>query len=111
MPTKEEWYDQAIELQQKGDVDQAIAELEKLIEQHRDYALAHAALSVFYGRLEQHEKAIEHGRKVCDLEPNDPFSFVALSMICQKAGEIPQAEQALMQAREAQMSALHDDDS
>ena len=71
MPTKEEQYDAAIELQQKGQTDEAIGELEKLIEQHADYALAHAALSVFHSRLEQHDKAVEYGQKVCELAPND----------------------------------------
>jgi hypothetical protein len=39
------------------------------------------------------------------LEADDPFSFVALSLLCQKAGRIPDAERALMMARQAQVAA------
>jgi Flp pilus assembly protein TadD len=66
------------------------------------YALAHTALSVFYGRLGRHEEAVAHGRKVCELEPDDPFSFVSLSIVCQKAGRNAEAEEAMRFALEKQ---------
>jgi len=105
MPTPEQMYDEAIELQQNGKLEEAVGRLHELLGQDPSYALAHAALSVFYGNLEKSDEAVEHGRKVCELEPTDPFSFVALSLICQKAGRVGEAEQALMQARQAQMAA------
>jgi len=105
MPTSDAIYDEAIELQQQGRLDDAVGKLHQLLEQDATYALAHAALSVFYSKLEKHDEAIEHGKKVCELEPEDPFSFVAMSLICQKAGRLAEAEQALMQAREAQIAA------
>ena len=105
MPIKEEMYDEAIAIQQKGNLEEAVGKLRELLGAHPDYALAHAALSVFYSKLEKHDEAVEHGQKVCDLEPEDPFSFVAMSLICQKAGRLQEAEQALMQARMAQVAA------
>ena len=105
MATKEEMYDEAIRLQQQGDTEGSVGRLEELLDQHSDYALAHAALSVFYSKLEQHDQAVEHARKVCEMEPEDPFSFVAMSLICQKAGRLAEAEQALMQARQAHVAA------
>ena len=105
MPTKEETYDEAIALQQEGNTAEAIGKLEGLVQEEPDYALAHAALSVFYGKLEEFDKSVEHGRRVCELEPGDPFSFVAMSLICQKAGKIAEAEQALSQAMEKQWAA------
>jgi predicted Zn-dependent protease len=105
MPTHEEAYDEAIALQQKGDLEGAVGKLHELLKEHPDHALAHAALSVFYSKLEKHDEAVEHGQRVCDLEPEDPFSFVAMSLICQKAGRLQEAEQALMQARMAQFAA------
>lgn len=104
MSTSVEMYDEAIQLQQAGRTDEAIAKLQDLLKQDPKYALAHAALSVFYGKLEQYDEAVSHGQKVCELEPDDPFSHVALSLICQKAGLIAEAERALMQARQAQMA-------
>jgi len=37
------------------------------------------ALAVLCGRLKRHDDAIRHGLKVCELEPNEPFSFTAIS--------------------------------
>jgi hypothetical protein len=37
------------------------------------------------------------------LEPDDSFSYVALSLICQKAGMIAEAEMASMEARRRQI--------
>ncbi|MCR4413288.1 MAG: tetratricopeptide repeat protein [Thermoguttaceae bacterium] len=105
MPTVDELYDEAIKTQQQGDLDGGIAKLRDLLASHPDYALAHGALSVFYSKREQYDEAIEHAQRVCELEPEDPFSFVALSLVCQKAGRIAEAEQALWQARQASAQA------
>lgn len=102
MPTSDALYDEAIELQQKGDMEGAVGKLHSLLEQDPSYALAHSALSVFYSRAEDYDRAIEHAQKVCEMEPEDPFSFIALSLVCQKAGMIMEAERAMMQARQAQ---------
>ena len=104
MSTPEVSYDEAIEMQQKGDLEGAIAKLQQLVGQDPGCALAHSALSVFFSKIEKYDEAIEHARRVCELEADDPFSFVALSLVCQKAGRIMDAEQALMQARQAQAS-------
>jgi Flp pilus assembly protein TadD len=104
MPSSDTLYDDAIALQQKGNIDGAIAQLESLLVQDDAFALAHAALSVFYSRTNRHDEAIDHARRVCELEPADPFSFVAMSLICQKAGRTAEAERAMAQARRAQMA-------
>ncbi|MCL4193364.1 MAG: tetratricopeptide repeat protein [Thermoguttaceae bacterium] len=106
MPTHDEIYDQAIVLQQEGKLDEAVGMLQDLVAEAPDYALAHAALSVFYSKQEKYPQAVAHARKVCELEPEDSFSFIALSLVCQKAGMIPEAEQAMFQARQAQVAAM-----
>jgi len=95
-------YDVAIELQQQGRLEEAVGKLHEILKQEETYALAHAALSVFYSRLQRHEEATAHARRVCELEPDDPFSFIALSLICQKAGRLEEAERAMLQARQTQ---------
>jgi Flp pilus assembly protein TadD len=102
MPTVDQLYDEAIDLQQAGKLEEAVGKLEKLAVDHPDYALAHAALSVFYSKLGRQDEAVDHGRLVCELEPEDPFSHMAMSLICQRAGRIPEAEQALGIAMEKQ---------
>ncbi len=85
MATREELYDAADQLKDEGKLDEAVAQLHDLLESRSDYALAHSALAVIYGRLGEHEKAIEHGQKVCELEPGDAFSYTAMSVTCQRA--------------------------
>ena len=102
MASPDQVYDEAIELQQAGKLEDAVTKLESLIAEAPDFALAYAALSVFCQKLGRNDEAVEYGRKVCEIEPEDPFSFMAMSLICQKAGYISEAEQALSQAMEKQ---------
>jgi Flp pilus assembly protein TadD len=102
MPSVDQRYDEAIDMQQAGKLGEAVGKLEELVVDYPDYALAHAALGVFYGKLGRQDEAVEHSRRVCELEPDDPFSFMAMSMICQRVGRIPDAEQALGMAMEKQ---------
>ena len=98
MPTNEELYSDAEKLKDAGDLEGAGAKLITLIEQDAKYALAHSALAVIYTRLRRHDEAIRHAQKVCELEPQDAFSFTALSVTYQRAGKIPEAEHAMAQA-------------
>jgi Flp pilus assembly protein TadD len=102
MPTADQRYDEAIGLQQGGGLEEAVSKLEGLLVDYPDYALAHAALGVFYGKLDRPDEAVEHARRVCELEPDDPFSFMAMSLICQRAGRLAEAEQAMTAAMEKQ---------
>lgn len=99
MSTKEQIYDEADRLKDSGQLDQAAAKLHEALALDSDYALAHSALAIIYTRLKRHEEAIKHGLKVCELEPNDSFSFTAMSVTYQRAGRIPEAEEAMAHAR------------
>ncbi len=106
MPSAVQMYDEALELKESGKLDEAMAKLEALLGTYPDYALAHAALSVFYSRQDRHQEAVHHAQRVCELDPDDPFSFTSMSMICQKAGLRAEAEQAMAQAMEKQWAAM-----
>ena len=108
MPSADELYDEAIGLQEAGKTEEAIGKLDELLDQDPDYALAHAALSVFYSRMDRHDEAVKYAQKVCELDPDDPFSFMAMSLICQKAGRLQEAEQATSQAMEKQWAGRKD---
>jgi Flp pilus assembly protein TadD len=99
MPTNDQLYDEAISLKDGGKLEEAVAKLEELLRQDPAYALAHSALAVLYTRLKRHDEAIAHAQRVCQLEPNDAFSFTALSVTLQRAGKIPEAEDAMARAR------------
>ena len=85
MPTIDELYDEADRLKNEGKLEEAIARLQELLGQDDAYALSHSALGVLYGKIGKHEEAVKHAQRVCELEPNDPFSFTALSVILQRA--------------------------
>jgi tetratricopeptide (TPR) repeat protein len=106
MPSPHELYDQADRLKEEGQLPEAAAKLEELLALDADYALGHSALAVVLGKLGRHEEAIEHAQRVCQLEPDDPFSFTALSVTCQRAfagtgnhGYIQLAEEAMARSR------------
>jgi tetratricopeptide (TPR) repeat protein len=106
MPTSEELYNEADRLKGEGRLDEAAAKFNELLAHDPSYALAHAALAVVYGRLGQHEKAVEHAQRVVQLEPRDAFSYTALSVTYQRAFAgtreqhyIALAEEAMARAR------------
>lgn len=102
MPDNETLYDDAIKLKDEGNVDQAIAKMQELVAQDDTYALAHSALAKMLTDKGDHQQAIKHAVRVTELEPNDPFSFTALSVTYQRGGFIPEAEDALARARMVQ---------
>ena len=102
MSSPETLYDEAIELQQAGKLDEAVARLENLAKSQPEFALAHAALSAFYSKQGRHDEAVEQALLVCELDPNDPFSFMAKSLVCQRAGMIREAEEAMAEAMNRQ---------
>ncbi|MCG8325397.1 MAG: tetratricopeptide repeat protein [Thiotrichales bacterium] len=78
-------YDAADKLKEEGKLEEAAVKLEEALAIEEDYALAHSALAVIRQRLGNHEEAVKHAQRVCDLEPGDPFSFTALSVTYQRA--------------------------
>jgi tetratricopeptide (TPR) repeat protein len=103
MPTNEDLYDEADRLKDAGKLDEAAAKLEEILAQDPSYVLAHSALAVVLGKLQRHDEAIRHGLKVCELEPNDAFSFTAMSVTYVRAGKIPEAEDYKARAGMLQM--------
>ncbi|NLX56631.1 MAG: tetratricopeptide repeat protein [Planctomycetaceae bacterium] len=98
-------YDEADRLKDDGKHDEAVAKLRSILEVDPDYTLAHMALAVLCGRMGQHEEAVKHSRRACELEPLEAFNFTALSVTYQRAfagtrnqDYIRLAEEAMAQA-------------
>lgn len=85
MTSTNQLYDEADRLKEDGQYEAAIEKLQSLLALDEGYALAHSALAVVYGKVNQHDKAIEHAVRASDLEPNDSFSWTSLSVIYQRA--------------------------
>lgn len=96
-----ELYDQADQLKVDGKLEESVAKYAEILVVDPNYALAHAALAVVYGRLGKHDLAIEHARKVCEIAPNDPFSHTQLSVIYQRAYAGTNNPQFIQDAEEA----------
>ena len=96
-------YDAAIALKDSGDAEGCVAALRAILEKHPDHVLTHSALAVHLQKQGNFDEAITHAVKVTELEPNDAFSFTQLSVIMQRCGKIPDAEEAMARARQIQM--------
>jgi Tfp pilus assembly protein PilF len=103
MPTANELYDQAVDLKERGDRDGAVTKLEEALAVDSKFAIAHGMLAKLYVDLAEIDKAITHAKKVVELEPDDTFSYTALSVIYQRCGKIPEAEHAKAIAYNKQM--------
>ncbi len=103
MPTPDELYDQAVELRDKGDKEAAIAKLKEAVELDPAFVIGHGMLAKLHADLAQADEAIFHAKKVVELEPDDTFSYTALSVIYQRCGRIPEAEEAKARAYYKQM--------
>lgn len=78
-------YDEAEKLKDEGKHQEAIAKYLEILGGDDAFTLAHLALAVVYGKVGDHENAVKHGERACQLEPNDPFSFTAMSVTYQRA--------------------------
>ena len=103
MPTANQLYDLAVDLRDQGNKTEAVAKLEEAISLDPGFAIGHGMLAKLYADLADAEKAITHARKVVELQPNDAFSYTALSVIYQRCGRIAEAEHAKAMAWQKQM--------
>lgn len=103
MPTANELYDQAVARRDAGDKPGAILILEEAVAAEPDFAIGHGMLAKLNADIAESDKAIFHAKKVVELEPDDTFSYTALSVIYQRCGKIPEAEHAKAIAMQKQM--------
>lgn len=85
MPTIDEIYQEAEALKDAGKYDEAIAKCNEILAAEPGHVLSHLTLAVMYGRVGQHEHAVQHAEKAAQLDPTDPFNFTALSVTYQRA--------------------------
>jgi tetratricopeptide (TPR) repeat protein len=95
MPTTEELYDAAIDLFGDGKLDEAIAKYREALA----FVDAWHGLAMAYNELGRHPEAIEAGKKLCELSPDDVLAHTSLSRFYQAAGMVPEAEAEGAKAR------------
>ena len=92
MPTKEDLYDEAIDLFGDGKLDEAIGKYREAIALDAGYVDAWHGLAMAYNDAGRHADAIEAGKKLCELAPDDILAHTSLSRFYQAAGMVPEAE-------------------
>ncbi len=85
--------------------EEAIAGLTAIVEEEPGFVLAHLALARVYTKTGQHDLAIQHAEKACELEPTDSFNFTALSVTYQRAWAGTEDQQYIAKAEEAMAKA------
>lgn len=98
MATPDQLYDEAVDLRDAGDKEAAIVKLEESVAIDPAFAIGHGMLAKLFADLARIDKAIYHANRVVELEPEDTFSYTALSVIYQRCGKIPEAEEAKAKA-------------
>lgn len=81
--------------------EEAIAGLTAIVAEDDSFVLAHLALARVYTKTGQHDLAIQHGQKACQLEPDDAFNFTAMSVTYQKAWAGTQNQEYITKAEDA----------
>jgi tetratricopeptide (TPR) repeat protein len=98
-------YNEAEKLIDAEQNEEAAAALEKLLAEDESFVLAHLALARVYTKLGEHLKAIEQSNRACELEPEEPFNYTALSVTCQKAWAGTQDQKYIQMAEDAMAKA------
>lgn len=106
MQSIDERFNAAEKLKDEEQTQEAIAAFESILSEDPSHVLCHLTLGRLFTLAGNFEKAIEHGRKACELEPQEPFNFTALSLTYQRtfAGTqdhkyIQMAEDAMAESR------------
>jgi superkiller protein 3 len=99
MPTKDELYDQAVDLFGEGRLEGAVKAYEAAIAMDPAFADAWHGLAMAESELGRHEQAIAAGKRLCELSPDDTLAHTSLSRFYQAAGMVPEAEAEGAKAR------------
>jgi tetratricopeptide (TPR) repeat protein len=92
MADKWELFDRAVDLVADAKLDDAVKTYEEAIALDPDFADAWQGLALALNDLGQHARAIEAGKKLCELTPDDVLAHTTLSRLYQAAGMVPEAE-------------------
>ncbi len=97
--SKEEHYNQGMELFAQDKLDEAAAAYGRALTEDPLYADALHALAMTYARQEKLDQAIEVGKKLIEATPDDELAYTSLSIFYQQKGMIAEAEQIAARAR------------
>jgi DNA-binding SARP family transcriptional activator len=97
--SKEELYNVGMELFTEEKFDQAILAFQQALEEDARYTDALHALAMTYSRQGKLDDAIEVGKELIEMAPDDELAHTSLSIFYQQKGMIAEAENIAAQAR------------
>lgn len=97
--TKEELYNEGMELFTQDKLDEAIVTFQRALEGDANYTEALHALAMIYSHQEKLDEAIEIGKRLIEVAPDDELAYTSLSIFYQQKGMIAEAEHIAAQAR------------
>ncbi|MGH7788886.1 MAG: tetratricopeptide repeat protein [Candidatus Binatia bacterium] len=93
MPTADELYDQAVDCVADGDLQGAVEAYRAALALEPEHADVWEGLSMALADLGRFDEAIAAAERVVALLPDELLSYTNVSRICQKAGDVPKAEE------------------
>lgn len=96
---KEDYYNQGMEYFAQDRLEDAVVAYQHALEQDPHYADALHALAMTYAHQEKLDAAIEVGKRLVELTPDDELAHTSLSIFYQQKGMIAEAESVAAKAR------------
>ncbi|HEU4343961.1 MAG TPA: tetratricopeptide repeat protein [Candidatus Binatia bacterium] len=97
--SKEDHYNQGMEFFAQDKWEEAITAYERALEEDPHYADALHALAMTHAHQGNLDKAIEFGKKLIEVAPDDELAYTSLSIFYQQKGMIAEAENIGAKAR------------
>lgn len=90
--TKEEYYEAGMDLFGEDQLDEAIAEFQKALQEDPDFGDVLHAIAMCHYHKKEYDKAIEYGERLRRVEPDNTLAYTSLSMFYNAKGWIQKAE-------------------
>ena len=97
--SKEDFYNKGMELFAEEKLDEAIVVFHQALDEDATYEDALHALAMTYSHQGRLDEAIEIGKKLVEVAPDDELAHTSLSIFYQQKGMIAEAEHIAAQAR------------
>lgn len=96
---KEDHYNQGMEFFAQDQLEEAVAAYLRALDLDPDYADALHALAMIYAHQEKLDQAIETGKRLIRVAPDEELGYTSLSIFYQQKGMIAEAEEIAAKAR------------
>ena len=100
MTTKQDFYNNGLDLYGRQQYEEAIGEYQKALELDPNDGEIQLAISMAYLQMDELDTALNHAQKAAELSPREPLIYTNLSRILQRKGMISEAEEAMAISRQ-----------